>query len=164
MGTDKNTAVAFFAGFCEPNPGGYAAWGALIYVNGVEQWRGSGYCGFGRLMSSNVAEFTGAIAAVEEASKLDREIILRGSNTMIINQLAGKWKVRSPKALYVPYYEKAMLLVHSRRSHISFKLISPALNEECELISKKVLYEKGVVLIDSDGWRFDGEIYMPPTS
>jgi ribonuclease HI len=115
-------------------------------------------------MSSNVAEFTGAIAAVEEASKLDREIILRGSNTMIINQLAGKWKVRSPKALYVPYYEKAMLLVHSRRSHISFKLISPALNEECELISKKVLYEKGVVLIDSDGWRFDGEIYMPPTS
>src|ERR1035437_1721403 len=113
-------------------------------------------------MSGNVAAFTGAIAAIEEASKLGREIRLYGNNEMIINQLSGKWTVRNPKALYVPYYEKAMSLVRSYRPHISFRLISPGLNEQCDIIGRKVLHEKGVVLLDSDGWRFDRENYAPP--
>ncbi len=49
-----------------------------------------------------------------------------------------------------------------RRPHISLKLISPHAMRNASLSARKCCIEKGVVLIDSDGWRFDGEFYVPP--
>jgi ribonuclease HI len=59
--------VAYFDGACEPiNPGGYAAFGAVIFIDGVQVWKSSTLFvpqkGREEETSNNVAEYAGFIA------------------------------------------------------------------------------------------------------
>ena len=107
---------AWFDGCCEPkNPGGHAAWGAAVDVDGVPVYRESGYCGFGKGMSNNVAEYSGFVAALTEAIKHEGEIYIRGDSRLVICHLDLKacrrlgyyktWNVNG--GAYMPYYLKA---------------------------------------------------------
>ena len=47
--------------------------------------------------SNNVAEYNGAIAGLEEASKLGAsEVELRTDSKLVVQQMTGRWKVHQP--------------------------------------------------------------------
>lgn len=128
---------AWFDGCCEPkNPGGHAAWGAVVRVDGQDVYREGGYVGVGLKMSNNVAEYSGWLALatyinqwLERQQLLLPSLIVRGDSKLVINQLAGAWNVNCTKCgkplkrctcygqglqpkptpgLYYPYYLQAV--------------------------------------------------------
>lgn len=134
---------AYFDGVCEPrNPGGHGAWGALVKVDGREVWSSGGYCGVGKEISNNVSEYSGCAAAIEEASKYPGPIIVRGDSKLVIMQLLGKWRVNG--GLYMPYYLKAKQLYEREKQRLTLQWIPRQHNEECDVLSKKVLKDMGV--------------------
>ena len=145
---------AWFDGCCEPrNPGGHAAWGAVVHVDGVSVYRDGGYCGSGPGMSNNVAEYSGFVAALKEALKYDGKIHVRGDSRLVVCHLdvkaarklgyGGLWKMNG--GLYLPFYREAKALVDQHRGRISLEWIPRDLNEICDVLSKKELLDRGVV-------------------
>lgn len=135
---------AFFDGSCEPkNPGGHAAWGALVKVDGEAVWEGGGYCGVGPAMSNNVAEYSGALAALTKAAEYPGVILLRGDSKLVIMQLQGKWSVNG--GLYHPFYLKAKEVYDREKSRLKLQWIPRDENSECDALSKQVLKDRSVV-------------------
>jgi ribonuclease HI len=145
---------AWFDGCCEPrNPGGHAAWGAAVFVDGVSVYEGNGYCGVGPKMSNNVAEYSGFCAALREALKYPGKIHIRGDSRLVICHLsadaarrlgyAGKWKMKG--GLYKPFYDEAIQLLKGNEDRIKFDWVPRDKNEICDVLSKQVLKDKGVV-------------------
>lgn len=93
---DKGPQIeGWFDGVCEPrNPGGHAAWGALVKQDGQTIWSQGGYCGAGPQMSNNVAEYSGMIAVLERVKWLPGSLTIRGDSMLVIGQLTGEWRVR----------------------------------------------------------------------
>ena len=134
---------AWFDGVCEPcNPGGHAAWGAMVHVDGVEVYRQGAYCGVGPKMSNNVAEYSGAAAALAMAATYPGPIILRGDSKLVIMQLQGKWRVNG--GLYHPFYLEAKKIYGSLRDRIRLQWVPREQNDICDVLSKQVLHDKGV--------------------
>lgn len=156
---------AWFDGCCEPvNPGGSAAYGALIKINGVTVFSEGVHVCTGKEASNNVAEYSGMLSVlrwiernVDEASK----ITIRGDSKLVINQLGGKWGTNCANCgkklqkcfcgnktpgLYYPIYEqcKALYAVVIRRHKITLEWIPREQNEICDVLSKGVLKERGV--------------------
>ncbi len=132
----------WYDGACEPvNPGGHAAWGAIIKAQSKVIWEGSGYVGHGPEMSNNVAEYCGVISVLKHLRMTDywmKQITIYGDNKMSINQLAGRWKAKG--GLYYPYYKEAMLLVREFPD-IQFIWIPRELNSRADELSKRPLIE-----------------------
>jgi ribonuclease HI len=138
---------AWFDGVCEPkNPGGHAAYGALVKVNGVDVMREGAYVGFGSKMSNNVAEYSGMIAILAKIIPLlqdHRDIAwIRGDSMLVVNQLRGTWEVHG--GLYIPYFRKAWEMFDPWRGRITLEWIPREKNGECDELSKGVLRERGV--------------------
>jgi ribonuclease HI len=143
----------WFDGVCEPrNPGGHAAWGAVVHVDGVEVYRKGGYCGVGPMMSNNVAEYSACIAALTEAKKHKGPIVVRGDSRLVICQLdraaaaevgQPQWQVRG--GLYKPFYLEAKKLYDSLCDRITMHWIPREENDICDVLSKKELHDRGVV-------------------
>lgn len=130
-------------GVCEPiNPGGHAAWGALLRRDGKVIWNGSGYCGFGTGMSNNVAEYSGALALMQEAEKYSDVIRLYADSQLVVMQLNAKWKVR--EGLYVPYYRQAAEVYQRIRERSHWAWVPRDQNADCDILSKSVLICRGV--------------------
>ena len=133
----------WFDGVCEPrNPGGHAAWGALVKIDDKEVMAKGGYCGVGPKMSSNVAEYSAFIAVAEEIMKHPGVAIIRGDSKLVICQLNGAWGVNG--GLYVPFYEKAMVLWSKLRKRARLEWIPREENDVCDYLSKKELHDRGV--------------------
>jgi ribonuclease HI len=144
----------WFDGCCEPtNPGGYAAWGALVKIGDQEVYADGGYCGHDKTMSNNVAEYSGFVAVLTEALKYPGQIMIRGDSRLVICHLSaeasrnlgysGKWKVNG--GFYMPYHLKAKELYEANKERITLRWISREENSVCDYLSKKVLKEMGVV-------------------
>lgn len=144
---------AWFDGCCEPrNPGGHAAWGAVVKVDGEFVYRDGGYCGVGPAMSNNVAEYSGFVAALKEALKHPGEIHIRGDSRLVICHLSLKaarklgysktWKVGG--GLYMPFHLEAKALMQEHGSRITLSWISRDDNDICDVLSKKVLLDMGI--------------------
>ena len=111
----------YFDGCCEPtNPGGTAAFGAVIFKDGERIWDCSRIFrpipGREKETSNNVAEYSGFIAILEYLIEhgLQREsILIRGDSNLVIQQMFGtrygdyvkKWRIKA--GLYVPVAHKA---------------------------------------------------------
>lgn len=140
--------VANFDGACEPvNPGGHASLGALVRINDSLVWSVAQYIGFGAQMSSNVAEYSGAIACMRYlltlvlVSDQGCSVTLRGDSMLVIKQLDGEWRVKG--GLYVPYYREAVKL-RAQLASMKLEWVPRALNSEADALSKKALRERGV--------------------
>jgi ribonuclease HI len=135
----------WYDGCCEPvNPGGNAAFGALIKVDGQTIWDRSGFIGSGPGMSNNVAEYSGMIGVLEKLIELGMKkerILVRGDNMITIMQMAGKWRAR--RGLYIPYFQKCEALVR-QFPRIDFEWIPREQNGEADELSKRVLIERKV--------------------
>lgn len=135
----------WYDGACEPvNPGGHGGGGWLVKERGKIISKGKHYIPAAPNVSNNVAEYTGAISAMEwliENNLTCRTIIVHGDNMMSVMQMAGKWKCRG--GFYAPLYRKAIELVKFF-PRISFKWIPREKNNEADEISKLALKERGV--------------------
>lgn len=134
----------YFDGACEPmNPGGHAGWGAVILVDNQEVWYRQGYCGYGAEMSNNVAEYSGLIGLLTELKenwegyRCARAITIKGDSLMVVNQMAGRWKVK--KGLYMPYYRRAFDLAYFGpfpAGTFDFQWVPRELNARADELSK----------------------------
>ena len=133
----------YFDGCCGPrNPGGHAAWGAMVKLDGNVVWADGGYCGTGPKMSNNVAEYSAVCAVIRECLKHEGVCILRGDSKLVVMQLMGKWKVRG--GLYVPFYQQAMSLWQHLKPRARLEWIPREQNDECDHLSKDVLRGMGI--------------------
>jgi ribonuclease HI len=151
---------AWFDGACEPrNPGGHAAWGILLKVNGVTIVERGDYVGVGAEMSNNVAEYGGAIAVLEEiqSRQLLGDVLIVGDSKLVIQQLSGRWRAKG--GLYLPLYKRAKTLLGNVEErigqHVRWQWIPREQNEECDDLSKEVLRQRGI------GFRIQPEPSRP---
>jgi ribonuclease HI len=136
---------AWFDGVCEPrNPGGHAAWGVLIKVDGQTVYEASGYVGVGDAMSNNVAEYAGVTALLTELAKYSGVAIIRGDSKLVIMQLQNKWRVNGGR--YWPYYLTAAQLWRKEKNRCRIQWIPRDDNDICDVLSKRELIKRGVTL------------------
>ena len=102
---------AYFDGLCEPkNPGGVATFGFLVLRGGKRVHEASGLAAtpYTDGATNNVAEYTGVLRALEwllEQGLQKEKIVVRGDSELVIKQLKGEYKVKSP--LLAPLYKQA---------------------------------------------------------
>jgi len=134
---------AWFDGACEPvNPGGHAACGALVKVDGRTLLQKGIYIGHGPGLSNNVAEYAGCLQVLKYISQLPGNAVIRGDSKLVIMQLSRKRK--SHGGLYRPLYFQALQLADKMRHRLTFEWIPREENAECDRLSKRVLLEKGL--------------------
>lgn len=144
----------FFDGCCEPvNPGGTAAFGAVIYDGLNKIWEQSQVFvpmkGREKETSNNVAEYLGFIAilcALKGMEFQDRRIAIYGDSKLVLCQMfkevyGKKWKIR--KGLYVPYARSAQKLV-KEFTNIQGRWIPREKNTIADELSKRRLRTAGV--------------------
>lgn len=88
----------YFDGLCQPiNPGGVATYGFVIYQNSKLLKEGYGVIGEGQGMTNNVAEYSALKKALEwiKSQGIEDKMTIKGDSQLVINQLQGKWKVKS---------------------------------------------------------------------
>jgi ribonuclease HI len=136
---------AWFDGCCEPkNPGGHAAFGILLKVDGKTIVARGGYVGYGPEMSNNVAEFSAFIALMKEIAKIPGPALVRGDSKLVIYTLTGKYKAK--QGLYIPYFLNARQAFEPERDRVGLEWIGREQNDECDKLSKAVLKERGIRL------------------
>ncbi len=112
---------AFFDGLCEPkNPGGVACYGFVVYRgSSVGEQKVFEDCGLaaepGPDSTHNVAEYTGLIKGLEwiQANANERELQILGDSQLVIRQLTGEYKVRSPRVF--TFYQTAVSILEGFR-------------------------------------------------
>jgi ribonuclease HI len=135
----------WFDGVCEPrNPGGHAAFGILVKVDGKMTVERGSYVGYGPEMSNNVAEFAGFIALMKEIAKIPGPALVRGDSKLVIYTLTGRYKAK--QGLYIPYFLNARQAFEPERDRVGLEWIGREQNEECDKLSKAVLKERGIRL------------------
>ena len=143
------TYIAYFDGACEPvNPGGTAAYGAVIMQDGQHIWECSELVnpeqGKEDQTSNNVAEYCGLIAILEYLIHLGAQhepIMVYGDSQLVIQQMFGRWNIKS--GIYVPYALKAKELRQSF-SNLSGQWIKRELNTVADELSKRPLRAAGI--------------------
>lgn len=105
---------AYIDGLTEPrNPGGVAAYGISIILDGEEIKTFKGVIGEGAGMSNNVAEYGALIALCKVLAGFGmtpyHEVQIKGDSQLVINQMRGIWRIKS--GMYVKWAEEAMSLL-----------------------------------------------------
>jgi len=104
-----------FDGGSKGNPG--LGYGSFCLIDGDGR-RQVGRCQFGNNVTNNQAEYRALIAGLKAASSLARRqhssptaihIEVQGDSQLVLNQLAGKWRVRNPRLAQL-HSEAAKLL------------------------------------------------------
>lgn len=136
----------WFDGACEPvNPGGHAAYGALVKSGDTVLFAESRYVGHGPGISNNVAEYCGVIAVLEWLTQNAAAEVgtIYGDSQLVVNQLMGYY--RAKQGLYVPYYEQAMALYGPLCQQFVLSWIPRELNEEADALSVGALRARNIV-------------------
>jgi ribonuclease HI len=93
--------------------------------------------------TSNVAEYTALITALEEAKKLGaKKILIRGDSELIIKQMRGEYRVKHPDLRVL--YDDAQHLLHQfdeakiehnlrGKNELADKLVNMALDRRCDV-------------------------------
>ena len=132
-----------FDGMCQPvNPGGIACYGFVVQKKNEQIIRiyeegGIAMTPFSDESSNNVAEYVGLIKLLEWLSKNRYEnfpILIRGDSQLIINQISGKYKVKSEKLM--SYYEKTKSLIKNF-DNIKIEWIARDNNKDADNLANK---------------------------
>ncbi len=140
---------AFFDGCCEPvNPGGTAAFGAVVFQDGRRVWECSRIFvpqkGREAETSNNVAEYSGFLSILEylkEQGLVRESILIKGDSNLVIQQMRGNWRIR--QGHYVPLARRALGMVREFPK-LELKWISRDLNDIADELSKRELKKAGV--------------------
>ncbi|HEX5892798.1 MAG TPA: ribonuclease HI [Nitrososphaeraceae archaeon] len=132
-----------FDGMCQPvNPGGIACYGFIIQkknnkFNKIYEGAGIAFEPFSKESSNNVAEYVGLIKALEWLfnNRYNKSIIfIQGDSQLIINQLCGKYRVRSEKLMF--YYERTKTLIKNFEN-LQIEWIARDKNKEADDLANK---------------------------
>ena len=146
---------AWFDGCCEPvNPGGTAAYGAVIMRDGQPLWSDSKIFfprpGHERETSNNVAEYNGFLAILKYllgAGFGQEEIIVHGDSKLVICQMfdgqgyRGKWRILG--GYYVPVARECQKLL-LKFPRMRAKWVPREQNGLADELSKSELKKAGV--------------------
>jgi len=136
----------FTDGLAEPSNPGIGTYGFVVYRDGRELKRGHGFDG--DPVSNNHAEYAGLIEALKSVEgHADQEIVVKSDSKMLVNQMAGAWKV-SKKALnstaegtYVDKYLEAKEMAR-KFPILTFEWIPRELNSEADELSRVAYREQ----------------------
>lgn len=114
-----------------PGPGSY---GFVVYQN--EEILHQGYARLG-MVTNNVAEYRGLIEGLKKCRELGgTSVAVRSDSELLVRQLTGKYKVRSP--LIRPLFEIAMDLARAF-SAVTFEHVPREANSLADLLANKAL-------------------------
>lgn len=130
-------------GACEPvNPGGTGCVGYVIKSDGTIIAKQSSIIGKGVGMTSNVAEYTALIYALQKVKQLGLQnelLTIKSDSQLLVNQMNRKWKVKAP--LIVPLHKSASELVKDLNYRIEW--VPREENEEADRLTR-LAYEKSL--------------------
>ena len=130
----EKTYVLYFDGCSKGNPG-FAGAGAVIYEDGQEIYAKSVFVG--EHETNNVAEYTGLCIGLQAAIQLGiRKIAVRGDSQLVIRQMLGEYKVKSPGLLSL--YQQAKTAETNFES-ISYQHIYRDQNARADALSNEGL-------------------------
>lgn len=127
--------IANFDGSCNPNPGGVCSYGFVVWRDKTRIQEGHGSAApRGPGATNNVAEYTGCIRALEWilSQGCTEPVVLRGDSELVLKQLKGEYKVRSP--LLAPLYWKARELA-ARLLSLRFEWVPREQNAEADRLA-----------------------------
>ncbi len=135
------TAVMYFDGGSRGNPGP-AAWGfTLADPSGTaiaDEGRAIG------IATNNEAEYGGLIAGLERALELGiRNITVHGDSKLVIEQMAGRWRVKAPGLQGLSRDARAL---SGRFASITFEHVRRGFNKEADRLVN--------VALDAEAARF----------
>jgi ribonuclease H / adenosylcobalamin/alpha-ribazole phosphatase len=116
------------------NPGGEASFGLVAERDGVVVYSQSGYVGSGPMMSNNVAEYAGAIAALEWVSP-DEECTIYSDSQIVVRRMRDS---RTSKGLCFEYCKRAKGML-AQRPNVKFQWIPREENEKADGLSRLAL-------------------------
>ncbi len=127
-------------GLVEPvNPGGVGTYAFVIYGNGKKIKEEKGVIGEG--LSNNQSEYIACIKALERLISLgltNEPITINSDSKLLINQLRGIYKVKSPRLL--KHYQKLKTLLSSF-SDVRFRWVPREENKEADDLTNKAYLE-----------------------
>jgi len=157
---------AYFDGLCEPNPGGVATYGFVIKRDGKKVHEGHGLAGTPKTprATNNVAEYTGLIKALEWllAQKIKEPVTVRGDSDLVIKQVKGEFKVKSP--LLAPLHGQVKDLLE-KLPEITFEWIQRERNADADRLTNLAYAEytgKSMKAPTTDVMTVDVVIAAPP--
>lgn len=141
-GTRPRSILAYFDGACEPvNPGGTASYGCAGFLDGAPAWTDWAIIGQGPGFSNNVAEYAGAIEALEWALRQGPgPIELRGDSLMLVRQMQGRWGVKAGR--YVPLHHALKRMLPRGRA-VTWTWVPRTENTLADALSKRAYHERG---------------------
>lgn len=105
--------IVYIDGLCLPrNPGGIAAFGYVIYRDGVKLKEGYGVSAEGAEASNNLAEYaalTTALKEIIESGWMYKEVEVYSDSLLLVNQMSSRWRARGGR--YLNMYRKALELI-----------------------------------------------------
>ncbi|HEU5460638.1 MAG TPA: ribonuclease HI [Nitrososphaeraceae archaeon] len=150
-----------FDGMCQPvNPGGVACYGFTILekkinkIYRIYEEGGIAFKPFSKESSNNVAEYVALIKLLEWllAKGYNKfSVLIQGDSQLIINQLSGKYKVKSEKLKI--YYEKTKILI-KKFENIHIEWISRENNNEADALANKAYID----FIDNNSARLQNKL------
>jgi ribonuclease HI len=127
-----NEIVLYFDGCSKGNPGPSGS-GAIIKHQNQELWSGCEYVGN---TTNNVAEYKGLILGLKYLTLYTyKHLKIKGDSMLVINQMTGKYKVKSPHLLVL--YNEAKELC--KDMNIEFIYIPREKNKEADELANKGL-------------------------
>lgn len=135
-----------FDGLCLPrNPGGVATYGFVAKrgAKTIHEEGGLAARPYSPEATNNVAEYTGVLRALEwaVAQELTGEpIVVRGDSELVIRQLKGEYKVKSPSIVSLFNQVKALA---GKFASISFEWVPREKNKEADALTNRAYAEFG---------------------
>ena len=133
-----------FDGMCQPvNPGGVACYGFTIHekrnneIHQIYEEGGIAFEPFSKESSNNVAEYIALIKLLEWllAKGYNKfSIFIKGDSQLIINQLSGKYKVKSEKLKI--YFDKTKILI-KKFENLQIEWIGREKNNAADTLANK---------------------------
>lgn len=135
-----------FDGSCWPNPGGCAAYGAVLEREGQNEalCAEAGVLETSPRMSNNVAEFhalnIGLIRFIEHGVTEGDTLQVFGDSDLVVKMMTGKYRPKADK-LYYPYYLEAAASSRAIRAltgkNPTYRWIPREQNTRCDDLSKE---------------------------
>lgn len=157
---------AYFDGLCEPNPGGVATYGFVVRKDGKLVHEGHGLAGTPKSAqaTNNVAEYTGLLKALEWliSQKIRGPVVVRGDSDLVIKQVKGEYKVKSP--LLAPLHRRVKDLLQELPG-ASFEWVQRELNADADRLTNLAYAEytgKSMKAPTTDVMTVDLVIAAPP--
>jgi len=132
----------YIDGCCEPNPGGTASYGFVVYKDGVRDYARAAIVGSGDKTSNNVAEYAGLVAFLEWFDNQPVEdVVIKSDSQLLVKQMSGEWRIK--RGLYLPYAQRALAIMLNNaevwKGKIKFKLIPREENKEADVLAHNVI-------------------------